>query len=166
MRVRRRIAVFLIFFFWVTFWISGGEKGVLEEKISSKAKRSLVRKELLLVKRKELKPPRRNIFSPRIIGIEDAKLEIEGEQSPQNFNENQAVASDEASARSFDLRYIGYIDSGDKIVALIIFEGEALAVEEGEKISEEFTIGKITTKEIEIIGLGAEKRKYSLEGEK
>ena len=64
-----------------------------------------------------------------------------------------------------DIRYIGYITSSHKIVALIIFEGEALAVEEGEKISSDIKIGKISLKEIEIIGPESKKRKYSIEGE-
>ncbi len=63
------------------------------------------------------------------------------------------------------LRYIGYIDTGERIVALIIYEGEAMAVEEGEMISEQFKVGKVTRDKLDIIGPGEEIKEFSLEGE-
>lgn len=63
-------------------------------------------------------------------------------------------------------RYIGYIVFGEKIVALIIIDGNALAVEKGEMISEGVKVGEITPEEIEIMGPDSEKRKYSLEGKR
>jgi hypothetical protein len=52
------------------------------------------------------------------------------------------------------------------MVALIVFEGDALAVEKGEVISEGVKIGEITPEEIEIIGSDSQKRRYYLEGER
>jgi len=63
------------------------------------------------------------------------------------------------------LRYIGYVKSGQKIIALIFFEGEALAVEESEMISAGIRVGKVTSEEIELIDASSQKWKYSLEGE-
>lgn len=163
MRVEKRVSGFLIFFFCVAFWMVIGEEKISKEKPESKAEKSLIRKDLLYVERKELKPPRRNIFSLQSSGIREE--ESEAFEVPQGPQEAGTDSENEAPLSSFSLRYIGYIDSGQRIVALIIFEGQAVAVEKGERISEQLQVGKITTKEIEIIGPGAEKRTYSLEGE-
>lgn len=163
MRVEKKVSGFLIFFFCVAFWMVIGEEKISKEKPELKAEKSLIRKELLFVERKELKPPRRNIFSLRSSGIREE--ESEAFEVPQGPQEAGTDSENEALLSSFSLRYIGYIDSGQRIVALIIFEGQAVAVEKGERISEQLQVGKITTKEIEIIGPGAEKRTYSLEGE-
>ena len=50
-------------------------------------------------------------------------------------------------------------------MALIIFDGESLAVEKGELISEGVEIGEITLQDIEVIGPDSNRRKFSLEGE-
>lgn len=134
-----------------------------KEKPKAKAIKSLIRKELLFAERKKLKPPRRNIFSPLSSEIREEGSPLLG--LPQPLQQAGADSKDEVHSSSLNLRYIGYIDSGQRIVALIVFEGQALAVEEGEKISEQLQVGKISTKEIEIIGPGEAKTRYSLEGE-
>jgi len=63
------------------------------------------------------------------------------------------------------LKYIGFVKSGQKIIALVILEGEALAVIENEMIGEEIRVGKVTSEEIELIGANSQKWIYSLEGE-
>lgn len=75
-------------------------------------------------------------------------------------------SKDWASLLALNIKYIGYIVSCEKIVALIIIDGNALAVEKGEIISEGAKVGEITPEEIEIMGPDSEKRKYSLEREK
>ena len=65
----------------------------------------------------------------------------------------------------FGLRYIGYVKSGQKITALILFEGEALAVDVGEEIAEDVSISKITLENITMIGPDQEPRTFPLEGE-
>jgi len=161
MRVKKRTAFLLIFFFCLGFCMAVGEEKSDKGKTESKKTESLIRKELLYRERKELKPPKRNIFSPQSSGVGEENLGTLG--APQGLQQTENTV--EASSSPLNLRYIGYIDSGQKIVALIIFEGQAVAVEEGERISEQVTVGKITTKEIEIIGPGDEKRNFSLEGE-
>jgi hypothetical protein len=63
------------------------------------------------------------------------------------------------------LRYIGYVKSVQKITALILFEGEALAVDVGEEIAEGVSISKITLEDITVIGPSQEPWKFPLEGE-
>jgi len=165
MKVKKTINVFLIFFLLVGLNILAVNKKPEEKAINSKEKQSLVRKELLTIKRKEPSSPRRNIFSPGLSRIKNSQLGMETSLNSQSLKTSQASGSIEASSSLLDVRYIGYIDSGENIVALIIFEGQALAVQEGEKLSEEMVVGKVTTKQIEIIGPGLRRQKYSLQGE-
>lgn len=132
------------------------------EQDSEKEVRSLIRKDLLQIKREDPKLPGRNIFTPQSRRMSEEVVQS-FEISPDLRQEASAEVKD--SSFSLILRYIGYIDSGQKMVALIIFEGEAIAVQKGEKISEQYTVEEITTEYIEIIGPGGEKKQIPLEGE-
>ena len=70
-----------------------------------------------------------------------------------------------AASDSISLRYIGYVGSMEKTVALVIFEGLALAVKKGDMVSDSFEVLNITRKEIEFAGRDSITRKVSLEGE-
>lgn len=157
---------FLILFLsmGLSVW-AGGEK--LQVKgIEKGGGRSLIRKDLLLRKKIELGNPVRNIFTLR----RSARREIQRSpvelQQNQRQNSNLANKVEASSSLPVNIRYIGYVISDNKMVALIVFEGNALAVERGELISDGVKIGKITTEEIEIVGSDSQKRRYYLEGEK
>lgn len=141
-----------------------------KQKISQEKSeiKSLVRKDLLLRERKKLVPPKRNIFAPGTTLIEETGFEErdQRERLPGLTAEPEAKTEREMATSSFDLRYIGYVTSDQKIVGLIIFRGEPLAVEQGDLIAEGVEVGKITTAEIEIVGPDSKQRKYSLEEEK
>ena len=94
------------------------------------------------------------------------KLKVSEEKIKLKFVNAGLRSKDWASLLALNIRYIGYIVFGEKIVALIIIDGNALAVEKGEMINERIKVGKITPDEIEIMGPDSKKRKYSLEGEK
>jgi len=131
--------------------------------------KNFIRKDLLLLKRGDLGSSRRNIFSPQIFSLQTFQ-EKEVPAAGGKIKENQGGAEpsptkEQAPQISLSLRYIGYILSSQKIVALIILEGETLAVEEGEMIREEIKVGKITPSEIEIVGPDSKRSKFSLEGE-
>ena len=64
-----------------------------------------------------------------------------------------------------DLRYVGYVSSHEKTIALILFQGLALAVAKDDMISENIKIINITREAIEIMGLDAIVKKVSIEGE-
>jgi hypothetical protein len=130
------------------------------------AGKNLIRKDLLFEKKEKLSPPRRNIFSPQGVSVAQA------ESPPAEAGASQKVpfpsgedSEGDSTGTKPDLRYLGYVKSGQKITALIFFEGEALAVVEDEMIRVGIRIGKVTSEEIELIGADSQKWKYSLEGE-
>jgi len=168
MKFKESLAVFLIFFLGISLCLWAKEGMFQKKKPKEKETKSLIRKELLLKERKKLEPPRRIIFSPRSSGLPESQADAFriGQNSPESSPETPTTLSENRSLAPSNIRYIGYIHSEDKIVGLIIFEGNALAVEQGEMISAGVKIGKITLEEIEIIGPDSEIRKYSLEGER
>jgi len=124
---------------------------------------SFIRMDLLRAEKKPLPPAPRSIFTAKrseYPSISSAKLKEEMEKI-----EEIGGIQREQSGEYLDLRYIGYVRSGTKIVALVIFQGEALAVAEGEMIVEGITMKKIGLEEIEVIGPDSKLSMFSLEGE-
>jgi len=136
------------------------------------ARKSLIRKELLQQPEKTLSPPKRNIFTRqrgnRIMDeLSPAEaLETPGQRpipgQPEVLGQSQPPV-DEFRA---DVKYIGYVRSGDRIVALIIFANEIYAVQSGDVLERGLTIGEITPDDMEIFDGGPEPRRIILEGEK
>lgn len=166
MRAERVILAFFILFLSVGLCVGAAEEKLQKEKPGEKGRKSLIRKELLLQERGELGPTRRNIFSPWDSGKKEP-----GPTGPnragfqQNLQDIEAISSEMDSPLPLNIRYLGYILSGENTVALIIFAGNAQAVEEGDMISEGVRVEKITPEVIEIMGRDSKKRRYSLEGE-
>jgi hypothetical protein len=132
------------------------------------ARRSLVRKDLLEREAEPLQPPLRNIFAPQRPGLQRDGSGLTGIDDPDEISDEdtpEGDAADEEFAVVLDLRYIGYIRSSERTVAVIIFEGEATAVKTGDLVSEGVTIMKITPEEIVYQGPDAVSRTVSLEGE-
>ena len=161
MRNKKFIASIVIFCFLYLSFFSIAETDGSRQEPEEKVK-SLVRKDLLQIKREDLKLPGRNIFTPQSRRMSEEVVES-FEISPGLQEETSSEVSN--NSFSLDLRYIGYINSGQKMVALIIFEEVAIAVQRGEKISEHYTVGEITKDKIVIIGPSGEKRQIPLEGE-
>lgn len=153
----------LVLFLLAASLLSGQEETAKKGNLGNGEKKSLVRKDLLLKPKKELRPPRRNIFSPK--RTELIRPESKGVDISQNLQTNPAAAEPKPSPPSLNLSYIGYIVSGKKIIALIVLEGDILYVEKGDVIGEGIRIGEITPSEMEVIGPGSEKKKYSIQGE-
>jgi hypothetical protein len=141
-----------------------GERNLQEKAAAKDEKKSLIKKELLLRTKQKLSPPRRNIFSLRRTGSGKTSVLPNNPQPIQK--KTPGITEEETSGLQMHIRYIGHIRSGKKIVALIILEDAALAVEKGEMISEGVQIGDITPEYIEIIGPDSVRKKYTLEGEK
>jgi hypothetical protein len=161
--------------FLVVLWVgpclaAKGEKVEVQQaakKISEdEVGKSLIRKDLLFGKKEKLSPPTRNIFSPHAVSKTQAELlseEVGGSQKiPSPSSEDSARYSEGTKP---DLNYLGYVKSGQKIIALIIFEGEALAVIENEMIGTGIRVGNVTSEEVELISASSQKWKYSIEGE-
>jgi len=124
---------------------------------------SFIRMDLLRAEKKPLPPASRSIFTakrPEYPNIDSEELQEEIERI-----EETGGVQREQSSEYLDLRYIGYVRSGTKIVALVVFQGEPLAVAEGEMIAEGITVKTIGLEEIEIIGPDSELSMFSLEGE-
>ncbi|MCX7973918.1 MAG: hypothetical protein N3B16_05390 [Candidatus Aminicenantes bacterium] len=144
----------------------------LEKKPASIQDHSLIKIDLLPNNQKILAPIQRNIFSPQTFsspislystGRPDlAKgVEVVGEKGEP---EEEKIANQASSYLS--LRYIGYIHSPEKTIALIIVNGLAMAVEEGEYILLDFKVAKINPEEIILVGPDKGEIRFSLEGEK
>ena len=134
-----------------------------------RARQSLIRRDLLEREAEPLRPPLRNIFAPRLPGSRSGDSGargpgIEGDISDVSAPEQDAAAGEALSA-VLDLRYIGYVRSTDRTVAVVIIEGETMAVKPGDLVSEGVTIMKITPEEIVYQGPDAVSRTVSLEGE-
>lgn len=165
MRYFRSVGFSLVLFLFFMAFISSQDKN--QEKTEKKRPPvSLIRKDLLAVDTKKLDPPKRNIFTPNSAGrVKSAAYEDMNERRQAERQNMETLESERLSARSLGLRYIGYVKSGQKITALILFEGEALAVDVGEEIAEGLSISMITLEDITVIGSDQEPRKFPLEGE-
>lgn len=125
----------------------------------------LIRKDLLGGNKGGFLFPKRNIFSPFIRG-EEGSSAFQGQLGASKTPEREAGEVEETSSLAFQLTYVGYIQSPQKMIGLIILDGQVLAVSSGEMVREGYTVGNITPEEIEIICPDSEKRKFSLQGEK
>jgi hypothetical protein len=166
MKAKEITSAFFILFLSIGLCIWAREE-ILQKKVLEKdGEKSLIRKDLLLREKIQLGNPTRNIFTlRRSAGGTIERNRVKPQQNQQR-NTTLPNTREASSSLPVNIRYIGYVLSDDKMVALIVFEGNALAVERGEVISEEVKIGKITPEEIEIVGSDSQRRRYYLEGER
>jgi hypothetical protein len=132
---------------------------------------SFIKMGLLRKKTEKQKKPVRNIFMPGsrmssglFVGrdTEPGSLTLSGQRTAA---ETGLLATSQSQLQGLELQYIGYVYSGEKIVALVKYKNEALAVEKDEWIDERFRVEKITRTEITILGPDSQPRVFSLEGE-
>jgi hypothetical protein len=141
--------------------------GVAAEEKADAAKKPapppLVRVDLLKTHPADPAAPIRDIFSPgrAVAAPESVAPDIpDGEESGL---EGSPDAVPEKSA--LDLVYIGWVTSGQKVVALVISEGQTLAVIEGEEIIPGLKVDKIALDRIEVIGPGGKRTSVPVQGE-
>lgn len=165
MRYFKSICLSLVLFLFFTTLVSSQDKNQEKEE-EKRPPVGLIRMDLLTQKINKLDPPKRNIFVPNSAGrFEVEELENLIERQPVELPNIEALEAEQISPRPLGLRYIGYVKSGQKITALILFEGEALAVDVGEEIAEGVSISEITLEDITVIGPSQEPWKFPLEGE-
>ena len=144
-------------------WPQEKAKGVESPKASED---SFIRMDLLDAEKKPLPPPGRNIFT---VGSASTANELTPEEIEERIaeavNAQNTKSQGEGILSSLNLRYLGYVLSGRKIVALIVFEGEALAVVEGDVIAEGYTVGRISPEKIEVAGPDSKPIMFTIEGE-
>ena len=158
---------------WICFFVSGAlysgvsaqekKEKVQEEKVRT----SLVRKDLLKPTKEPLPPIKRNIFTrQRMTSTEEGDGSVLEDVRRPGQKQSPDAQPAEAERVRIDARYIGYVQSGDKVVALIILGGNTYAVESGDVLEMGVSIGEITPDEMEIIDSGSEPVRINLEGEK
>lgn len=138
-----------------------------QEKLSDhESQPSLVRKDLLQRERKSLDPPKRNIFTSQRSGYGlDSPVAVDTSGRQPGSRDTADAESQQQAVYRVDIRYIGYIGSEKRTVALIIYEGEAMAVEKGEQVSEQVKILNISPQSVEFVGPDSVPNKVFLEGE-
>lgn len=139
-----------------------GQEAQAQQAEKEKKPPSYIRKDLLQKEEPPLEVPRRNVFTRGRYRAEEFELGSTG-QAPGPLE--TPPGSGTSTVFAYEVRYLGYIQSGKKLVALITFEGESLAVESGDVIAAGVKIGTITTESIEILGSDDQMRKYFLEEE-
>jgi len=146
--------------------LPGPQNPVQEKEDVKPAALSLIRKDLLVQEIKKLDPPRRNIFMPGSAPAQDIESREEmiegGQMLPQ---EAEAVQAEVPAIQAFGLRYIGYVKTQQKITALILFQGEALAVDVGEEIVNGLSVSEVTPEAITVLGPDQEPLTFPLEGD-
>ena len=88
---------------------------------------------------------------------------LSGQASIRQNSPEQKMAAEEAVRTN--VQYIGYVQSGDRVVALIILEGQTYAVESGDVLEGGVTIGEITPDDLEIMDRGSQPERIRIEGE-
>ncbi len=164
MRIFRLCSLVVVFSLGLSFLVGAGLQEAAPKPPQKEEAKSLIRMDLLRLSKTETGLPKRNIFAPRSPSSPFPPLQP---QDDLGLNEAATPPSKEQERPTFNvnLRYIGYIESSGRMIALVILEGQTLAVAEGEVISEGIRIGKISRAEIEVILPDSTTRKFSLEGE-
>jgi hypothetical protein len=128
----------------------------------------LVRMEYLKTRIQPAAAPLRDIFSPGGYTAPDlpARAAGRGLVPPGTTPEEAAAASEAPPIPVLNLRFIGfsYNPSRNRIVALILLDGIASAVAEGESLANGLKIVRITRRELETQGPDGKSLTFALEG--
>ena len=131
------------------------------------APKSLLRMDLLQMKARPAAAVKRDIFLPEgssgPAAMSGRGMMMAGRIAPPAAPE---TASLEPTEPPFSGRYIGYIRGLKKITALVLFENQAAALEEGDMLGSIWKVVRITVEAVEIQGQGGASRTLPLEGER
>jgi hypothetical protein len=133
---------------------------------SSMPKSRLIKIDLLSQERPGLRLPGRNIFLP--ISLQPAREELDSDEWPIEDIQDPAghTGLEPDALSSFELRYLGYVRSGESIVALVVFNGEVLAVKAGDVLSYSVRVLDITLDEITVTVDDSSSESFSIEGDR
>ena len=130
-----------------------------EKRQEKKVHKSLVMKELLRPSKKSLAPPKRNIFTRQRANPGTNEFSPSGDfQSPEQTSGQEVTLDQKKAAMVEDrlnVKYIGYVRSGERVVALILLGRRSYAVASGDILETGLTIGEITPDDIEIFSQGS-----------
>jgi len=149
---------------WLAFLEAGVGLGQIKRK-QEKPSPPLVRMDLLRKKEGDIAVVKRDIFVPQssVPAFASPAAPLPGVRS--NLPEVKPVEEPQEEM-SPSLRYMGYIQGGRKFLALILFENQAMAVEEGELIGQIWKVIRVEAGEIEVQGAAEKTYKFALEGER
>lgn len=167
MKARVWILVVSVMFLGAILYPRAFQEGQDQRTQKNKEFKSLIRKDLLETSNRQLLPPKRDIFTRQRAGSTEEGFGFPGVDrsiSPEGASQrDEGIENDEIF---LDLIYIGYVNSEQRVVALIVFRGRTYAVESGDMLEGGINIGEITPDDVEISGPGSQARKVKLEGEK
>jgi len=137
-----------------------------EKPAALKAQKPLIRMDLVQRKKREAAIATRDLFIPQSSsGPAGAPFPAVEEKKPNLGTEEEKKAV-ELQEQPLALQYLGYIQAPKKMTALVLFEGKAVAVGEGDEFGPAWKVVKITAGEIEIQGSDGKPRTFALEGER
>jgi hypothetical protein len=127
----------------------------------------LLRVDLLKALPPEPAAPIRSIFSPgRAVAAPEPVRAPDPSAAPAGEEPGVEAPPETAAEQSApDLAYIGYVRSGRKVVALVISEGQAVAVAEGEEVVPGLKVEKIGPDRIDVVGPDGKRRSVPIQGE-
>lgn len=128
----------------------------------------VLRKDLLAGLRTVAAPVRRDIFMPQGPGAE-APLVLASPMGARPRAAAPEAAGEQAPAEdapAVAVRYVGFIRSQDKYLALVLIDGQSAALAEGDQAGAAGRVVRIAATEIEILGPDGKTLKLPLEGER
>ena len=140
---------------------------ILKKPPVAKAAGPLVRKDLLASVRREAAPFRRDLFLPQGPGSESLNAMpgvLGGQVRPGIVPAGETPAEGEAPLPT--VRYVGFVRAQGRFLALVLVDGQAAALAEGDTAGAAGKVVKITAVEIEIQGADGISLKFALEGER
>lgn len=147
--------------------LSSGQDKAASAAAKNSAPKSLLRMDLLHMKARPAAEVKRDIFLPAgpsgPAGMSGGGMMMPGRIAPQAAPE---TASMETLEPPFSARYIGYIRGLKKITALVLFENQATALEEGDLLGSIWKVARITVESVEIQGQDGASHTLPLEGER
>jgi hypothetical protein len=148
--------------------LAAGIHGQNPSQKTIEAEDPILRIDLLQTLDRELKAPKRNIFSPEKASVQSPQSIVQGVDPVTGATDSLAEQGSEgveAARVSINLSYKGFVRAGDRFVALVMYEGMSMAVLQGDFIAEGVEIGTINVEEIEVIAASSPPQKFPIEGE-
>jgi hypothetical protein len=129
-----------------------GEKDKQQESHQAKAPvkiSSFIKKELLPKLDPALANARRDIFRPSTVESDKA---MPSTLTPQNQIEPAEIPSEEAENKSvlesINIVYLGLVSSRNKVLAVVLLDGQAVTLREGEEVIPGIRLVKISPEEV------------------
>ena len=144
-----------------------GQKPVPDAKKRSKDPGPLIRLDLLSTVRSGPLPLLRDIFLPRGPGSDGPgamPVVLGGPVRPAIVPAGENPADEAALLPT--IRYVGFVRSQGRFLALVLVDGQAAALAEGDLAGAAGKVVKISAAEIEIQGADGKSLKFALEGER